>query len=161
MIPPAALSSSCCAAGRCTAWHRPSRNCHNKELRPSRPPFPILSQLLKAETAEREVRPMAYQLKAARFPVYRDLAGFDFASSEVNEALVRQLHRCDFIEPTDNIVLAGGALVPARPTSPPRLAYRPSSTTRSLLASSPPSNWSTPSNRKRLRERPARSPVAL
>ena len=54
--------------------------------------IPILSQLLKAETAEREVRSMAYQLKAARFPAYRDLAGFDFASSEVNEALVRRLH---------------------------------------------------------------------
>ena len=53
---------------------------------------PILSQLLKAETADREVRSTAYQLKAARFPNYRDLAGFDFASSEVNEALARQLH---------------------------------------------------------------------
>lgn len=70
--------------------------------------IPILSQLLKAETAEREVRSMAYQLKAGRFPAYRDLAGFDFASSEVNEALVRRLHRCDFIEPTDNVVLVGG-----------------------------------------------------
>ena len=56
--------------------------------------LPILSQLLKAETADREVRSTAYQLKAARFPAYRDLGGFDFASSEVNEALVRQLHRC-------------------------------------------------------------------
>ena len=56
--------------------------------------LPILSQLLKAETADREVRSTAYQLKAARFPNYRDLTGFDFASSEVNEALVRQLHRC-------------------------------------------------------------------
>jgi len=70
--------------------------------------IPMLSQLLKAETAEREVRSMAYQLKAARFPAYRDLAGFDFASSEVNEALVRQLHRCEFIEPADNVVLVGG-----------------------------------------------------
>ena len=69
---------------------------------------PILSQLLKAETAEREVRSVAYQLKIARFPVYRDLAGFDFTSSEVNEALVRQLHRCDFIDIADNIVLVGG-----------------------------------------------------
>ena len=89
--------------------------------------IPILSQLLKAETAEREVRSMAYQLKAARFPAYRDLAGFDFASSEVNEALVRRLHRCDFIEPIDNIVLVGGPWAPARRTSPPRLACRPSS----------------------------------
>jgi len=70
--------------------------------------IPMLSQLLKAETAEREVRSMAYQLKIARFPAYRDLAGFDFASSEVNEALVRQLHRCDFIEPADNVVFVGG-----------------------------------------------------
>jgi DNA replication protein DnaC len=70
--------------------------------------IPVLSQLLKAETAEREVRSMAYQIKAARFPAYRDLAGFDFASSEVNEALVRQLHRCEFIETADNIVLVGG-----------------------------------------------------
>jgi DNA replication protein DnaC len=70
--------------------------------------MPILSQLLKAETAEREVRSVSYQLKAARFPAYRDLAGFDFASSEINEALVRQLHRCEFMDVADNIVLVGG-----------------------------------------------------
>ena len=69
---------------------------------------PILSQLLKAETAEREVRSVAYQLKVARFPAYRDLAGFDFAHSEVNEALVRQLHRCEFLEAANNVVLVGG-----------------------------------------------------
>ncbi|MFZ5530070.1 MAG: IS21-like element helper ATPase IstB [Pseudomonadota bacterium] len=69
---------------------------------------PILSQLLKAETAEREVRSVAYQLKAARFPAYRDLSGFDFAHSQVNEALVRQLHRCEFLEDANNVVLVGG-----------------------------------------------------
>jgi len=69
--------------------------------------IPILSQLLKAETAEREVRSVAYQLKAARLPVYKDLTGFDFAASEVNEALVRQLHRCEFTEKAENIVLGG------------------------------------------------------
>lgn len=69
---------------------------------------PILSQLLKAEIAEREIRSTAYQLKAARFPTYRDLNGFDFASSEVNEALVRQLHRCEFLEDAHNVVLVGG-----------------------------------------------------
>jgi len=70
--------------------------------------IPILSQLLKAETAEREVRSTAYQLKTARFPAYRDLSGFDFSSSEINEALVRQLHRCDFLAEANNIVLVGG-----------------------------------------------------
>ena len=70
--------------------------------------IPILSQLLKAETAEREVRSTAYQLKTARFPAYRDLNGFDFASSEINEALVQQLHGCDFLDDANNIVLVGG-----------------------------------------------------
>jgi DNA replication protein DnaC len=69
---------------------------------------PILSQLLKAETAERDVRSVANRIKAARFPAYKDLAGFDFASSEANEALVRQLHRCAFIDSADNVVLIGG-----------------------------------------------------
>lgn len=69
---------------------------------------PILSQLLKAETAEREVRSVAYQIKAARFPVYKDLTGFDFSSSSVNEALIRQLHHSEFTEKAENIVLVGG-----------------------------------------------------
>ncbi len=56
--------------------------------------MPILSQLLKAETAEREVRSTAYQLKAARFPTYRDLNGFDFTSSEINVPLRRGTRDC-------------------------------------------------------------------
>jgi len=70
--------------------------------------MPVLSQLLKAEIAEREVRSIAYQLKAARFPTYKDLAGFEFAASEVNEALVRQLHGCEFMDSAYNVVLIGG-----------------------------------------------------
>jgi len=68
----------------------------------------ILSRLLKAELTEREVRSLAYQMKVARFPAYRDLMGFDFTCSEVNEALVRQLHRCEFLESAHNVVLVGG-----------------------------------------------------
>ena len=69
---------------------------------------PILSQLLKAEMAEREVRSIAYHMKAARFPAYKDISGFDFAASEINEATVRQLHRCEFMDGAQNIVLVGG-----------------------------------------------------
>jgi DNA replication protein DnaC len=69
---------------------------------------PILSQLLKAELAEREVRSIAYLIKAARFPAYKDLTGFDFAPSEVDEALVRQLHRGEFTDGAHNVVLIGG-----------------------------------------------------
>jgi hypothetical protein len=69
---------------------------------------PILSQLLKAELAEREVRSIAYHMKSARFPAYNDLSGFDFAASEVNEATVRTLHRCEFMDGAQNVVLIGG-----------------------------------------------------
>ncbi len=69
---------------------------------------PVLSQLLKAEMAEREVRSIAYHTKAARFPAYKDLATFDFAASEVNEATVRQLHQGEFTNRADNVVLIGG-----------------------------------------------------
>ncbi len=66
---------------------------------------PILSQRLKGEMAEREVRSIAYHMKAARFPAYKDRSGFTFAASEINEALVRQLHRCEFTDAAENVVL--------------------------------------------------------
>jgi DNA replication protein DnaC len=69
---------------------------------------PILQSLLKSEMAEREVRSVNYQMKVARFPVYRDLAGFDFKQSMVNETLVRTLHRGEFIDERHNVVLIGG-----------------------------------------------------
>lgn len=53
---------------------------------------PILEDLLKAEVAEREVRSINYQMKAARFPSYRDLSGFKFEESSVDEQLVKTLH---------------------------------------------------------------------
>lgn len=69
---------------------------------------PILETLLKAEVAEREVRSTNYQMKVAKFPAYRDLAGFEFSESQVDEALVRALHRCEFMDDAQNVVLVGG-----------------------------------------------------
>jgi DNA replication protein DnaC len=68
----------------------------------------ILDSLLKAELAEREVRSVNYQMKIARFPAYRDLSGFDFTQSVANEALVRHLHRGEFMDSAHNVVLIGG-----------------------------------------------------
>jgi DNA replication protein DnaC len=68
----------------------------------------LLDQLIRAEVADREVRSINYQMKIARFPAYRDLAGFEFKHSAVSEAQVRTLHRCNFLEQTENIVLIGG-----------------------------------------------------
>lgn len=71
-------------------------------------PEAFLTQLLKAEQAERAVRSMAYQMGAARFPAHRDLAGFEFSQASVDAALVRTLHGGKFIEAAHNVVLIGG-----------------------------------------------------
>ena len=75
--------------------------------------------MLKAETAEQEVRSVASQLKA-RFLVYRALAGFDFSRSEINEALVRQLHRWLSNPPT--MSSWSGVRAPAKRAAPRHLA---------------------------------------
>ena len=68
----------------------------------------ILETLLKAEVAERDVRSIGYQMKVAKFAAYRDLSSFDFSQSTVNEALIRSLHRCEFMEDAQNLVFIGG-----------------------------------------------------
>jgi DNA replication protein DnaC len=70
--------------------------------------LPVLDSLIQAELTDRQVRSVNYQLRVAKFPVYRDLVGFDFSQSLVSEATVKQLHRCDFMEQAHNVVLIGG-----------------------------------------------------
>ncbi|MCB1842027.1 MAG: IS21-like element helper ATPase IstB [Halioglobus sp.] len=69
---------------------------------------PVLEMLLKAEASERDVRSINYQMTVAKFPAYRDITGFDFSQSPVDETLVKSLHRCQFLEDAQNIVLVGG-----------------------------------------------------
>lgn len=68
----------------------------------------FMQQLLKSETAEREVRSIAYQMMAAKFPAHRDLHGFDFSESRVDADLVRQLHTLSFLDAAHNLVFIGG-----------------------------------------------------
>ncbi len=109
---------------------------------------PILSQLLKAELAEREVRSVAYQIKAARFPAYKDLTGFDFTSSEVSEALVRQLHAGEFMARAHNVVLIGGPGT-GKTHIATALGVQAVEHHRKKVSSSPPSIWSMHLSRKR------------
>jgi DNA replication protein DnaC len=71
-------------------------------------PEALLAELLGAESTERQVRSLRYQMNSARFPAYRDLAGFDFAQSPVDESLIRTLHRGEFMEAAQNVVFVGG-----------------------------------------------------
>ena len=38
----------------------------------------LIEHLLQAETTDRAMRSVSHQMHAAKFPVHRDLAGFDF-----------------------------------------------------------------------------------
>lgn len=71
-------------------------------------PEQLMMQLIKSETAEREVRSVAYQMKAAKFPAHRDFNGFNFSESQVDEALMAELRTMSFLDAAHNLVFIGG-----------------------------------------------------
>lgn len=68
----------------------------------------LIRALLDAEGADRHARSIRYQMGAARFPVHRDLASFDFGQSKVDEKLIAQLATADFADSAANVVFIGG-----------------------------------------------------
>jgi DNA replication protein DnaC len=68
----------------------------------------LIEQMLRAETTERATRSVSHQMSAAKFPVHRDLAGFDFEVSPVDRKLILQLAKTNFTEVAHNVVLVGG-----------------------------------------------------
>ena len=68
----------------------------------------VLIRLIKAEQADRKVRTLQYQLKVARFPHARDLAGFSFKESPLEPELLHTLASGEFTEQAHNLILIGG-----------------------------------------------------
>ncbi|MFM7704044.1 MAG: IS21-like element helper ATPase IstB [Rubrivivax sp.] len=68
----------------------------------------LIEHLLQAEGTDRAMRSVSHQMKAARFPVHRDLAGFDFDVSPVDRKLVTTLASTAFTDDAHNVVLVGG-----------------------------------------------------
>ena len=68
----------------------------------------LIEHLLEVERSERAMRSISYQMSAAKFPVHRDLAGFDFEHSPVERALIDQLADLSFTEGAHNVVFIGG-----------------------------------------------------
>lgn len=68
----------------------------------------IIEQMLRAEAADRAARSVNNQMSAAKFPVHRDLAGFDFEASPVDRKLVLQLAETGFTDAAHNVVFVGG-----------------------------------------------------
>ena len=68
----------------------------------------LIEHLLQAEHTQRAVASVRHQMKAAKFPLHRDLVGFDFEASKVDKRLVQQLATLDFTDTAQNAVLIGG-----------------------------------------------------
>jgi DNA replication protein DnaC len=77
----------------------------------SRADYPtFLLHLTERELLDREKRAAERRLKAARFPVIKTIDTFDFkVQPSVNEPLIRELLRGDYIQQRENVLLIGNS----------------------------------------------------
>ena len=71
-------------------------------------PDGCLHRLIDAELADRQARSLRYQLGAAKFPVHRDMVGFEWQESPVSQAQIQQLANAAFMEEAHNLIFVGG-----------------------------------------------------
>ena len=90
--------------GMAAAW---SELQAEKPRQPSAPEA-WLDRLIDAEQQDRQTRSLRYQLKAAKFPIHRDLAGFDWTETPLPQAQIEQLASATFMETAHNLILVGG-----------------------------------------------------
>ena len=71
----------------------------------------LIEHLLQAEHTDRAMRSISHQMKVARFPIHRDLAGFDFAcesAAQIDESQIGKLATLEFVDTAQNVVFIGG-----------------------------------------------------
>ena len=71
-------------------------------------PQRIVGDLLTAEVSEKQARSIRYQLTIAKLPLAKDLDGFQFEGTPINETLVHDLAGGTFLAQQRNAVLVGG-----------------------------------------------------
>jgi DNA replication protein DnaC len=71
-------------------------------------PQRIIGDLLRAEINEKQARSIKYQLGIAKLPLAKDLDGFQFEDTPINNTLVTDLASGAFIAQQRNVVLIGG-----------------------------------------------------
>ena len=68
----------------------------------------LLEHLVQAEHADRAMRSVRHQLTLARFPLHRDLSGFEFDGTPIDRELIERLADLGFTDAAHNVVLVGG-----------------------------------------------------
>ncbi len=92
--------------GMAQAWSELKAEAPQRK-QPLSPEF-TLSQLIKAEIADRQMRSLKYQLKVAKFPIHRDLVGFEWCETALLRQQIEQLATAGFMDDAHNIILVGG-----------------------------------------------------
>ena len=67
-----------------------------------------LDRLIAAEQAYRQSHSLNYQLRAARFPIHRDLLNFNWHETPLAQHRVEQLATAGFMAEAHNVILVGG-----------------------------------------------------
>ena len=64
--------------------------CAHDFLRTRKPPSltTAIKQLIDAETVERQVRSIQYQMRIAKFPHHKDFATFDYSAAAVTQTRI-------------------------------------------------------------------------
>ena len=71
-------------------------------------PQQIIGDLIQAEISEKQARSIRYQMTTAKLPLAKELSEFSFTGTDINEGLVNELARGDFLDHQRNVVLIGG-----------------------------------------------------
>lgn len=71
-------------------------------------PEKMVLDLLQAEARERKARAIRYQMGQAKFPFPKDIDGFKFGTSPVDEPQIRSLYEGSFLANRSNIIFVGG-----------------------------------------------------
>jgi len=71
-------------------------------------PQRVVGDLLAAEINEKKARSVKYQITSAKLPFAREIEEFTFEGTPINETLVRDLTRGEFLSQQRNVVLIGG-----------------------------------------------------
>src|SRR5476651_916748 len=90
--------------GMATAWSE----LQAEKPKPIHRPETWLERMLVAEQTDRQLKSLRYQLKAARFPIHRDLLGIDWSETPLTQAVMEQLATAAFMEEAHNLILVGG-----------------------------------------------------
>ena len=91
--------------GMASAWEEIIAQGNSEGLQASRW---LIEHLLDSEQTDQVIRSIRYQMRTARFPVHRDLAGFDFAQAKVDRNLITELADLSFTREAHNVVFIGG-----------------------------------------------------